>query len=507
MSIVANSFEPLFNTGTIVSSESTSGSILNFGAGYKSISITNLSFNTVSYVKIGVGSITATTADFPILPGAQVTLKKDSIAQTISYITPSGGGRLEIIAGQGHSASGLTTYSLPALDFPFAAQKNTNDIVSGSNLITFTRASTATFVGSNGLIQTAGVDVPRFDHNPTTGESLGLLVEEQRTNLLLRSEEVDNAIWIKAAGTVTIPVVTANQIIAPNGTNTADKIDLPNVTGAGAYSIAYQSPTQAFTTQHTVSCYLRGAVGGEKIWIMWTPNGSTYSRTECILTTSWQRFSVTYTTSISGLQYLQIGVDLRDTTQTAQPAQTFYIWGAQIEEGAFATSYIPTTTAAVTRNADVASITGANFTSFYNQTEGTILVEFGSYGDGGASRNGGIVQIDNGSAANRIGLFAGATTSPVFIVDNSSVNQVYISSGTISPSATSKIAGAYKVNDFARAVNGLSPGTDTSGTVPTVNQMLIGTGSAGVLPLCGTIRRLAYYPRRLSNIELQMITS
>ena len=144
----------------------------------------------------------------------------------------------------------------------------------GNGDITVTRATTATRVNEAGLIEL----VPY--------------------NLLSRSEEFDNASWSKASFIVTIPVVTANQIIAPNGTNTADKIDLPNVTGVGAYSIIYQVPTQAFTTQHTASLYLRGAVGGEKIWIMWTPNGSTYSSTECILTTSWKRFSVTYTTSI-----------------------------------------------------------------------------------------------------------------------------------------------------------------------------------------------------------------
>jgi hypothetical protein len=136
-----------------------------------------------------------------------------------------------------------------------------------------------------------------------------------------------------------------------------------------------------------------------------------------------------------------------------------------------------------------------------------VFAEFGPYGNGGASKNPGIVQIDSGSAANTIRMFCGGSGAPVFAVDTSSVNQVYISSGTgLIPSAISKITGAYKVNDFARAANGSTLGTDSSGTVPTLSQMFIGTGSAGVSELCGTIKRLTYFPTRLSNEVLQRIT-
>ena len=101
--------------------------------------------------------------------------------------------------------------AVPSLDLRFADNKSLVDAVTGASLVTFTRASSGTFVDSAGVIQTASTNVPRFDHNPTTGESLGLLAEEQRANLLLRSEEFDNASWTKTRSSI-----SADSTIAPN---------------------------------------------------------------------------------------------------------------------------------------------------------------------------------------------------------------------------------------------------------------------------------------------------
>ena len=116
--------------------------------------------------------------------------------------------------------------AVPSLDLRFADNKSLVDATTGASLVTFTRASSATYVGSDGLIKSAATDEARFDHNPTTGESLGLLVEEARTNLLLRSEEFDNASWGKTNMTV-----TANAIVSPNGAITADAIFETAATG------------------------------------------------------------------------------------------------------------------------------------------------------------------------------------------------------------------------------------------------------------------------------------
>jgi hypothetical protein len=130
----------------------------------------------------------------------------------------------------------------PTLDLNFAATKRLDP------RIAFTRTSTGTFVGSNGLIQTAVSGAPRFDHNPTTGESLGLLVEEARTNHNTYSEQFDNAAWVKTRSSI-----TSNTIVAPDGTLTGDKL-VEDTTASNTHQISQSASLTAGT--HTYS-YLR----------------------------------------------------------------------------------------------------------------------------------------------------------------------------------------------------------------------------------------------------------
>ena len=192
---------------------------------------------------------------------------------------------------------------------------------------------------------------PRLDYNPTT-------TSYSNQNFALRSEEFDNAYWTKTNSGTTNPVVTANQVLSPTGTLTADKIDFPAVTGVGDFSLLFHQfvyPTELISpiTTYTGSIWLRGAVGGETIWIMQTPNGSTFTRTQCTLTTSWQRFEVA-SNPITTQTYFQIGIDRRDTVggQTAATPQTVYVWGGQMNAGSTATTYTPTTSTAVIGSAN-----------------------------------------------------------------------------------------------------------------------------------------------------------
>jgi hypothetical protein len=316
----------------------------------------------------------------------------------------------------------------PSLDLRFADNKSLVDSVSGQSLVTFTRASSATYTDSTGTLQTATTNAPRFDHNPKTEESLGLLVEEQRTNLLLNSATL-------ATQSVTVTAVAYTLSFYGTGT----------VTLSGTSTAGPAVGSGAFPTRTTLT---------------FTPTAG----------------SLTLTVSGS-------------------------VTSAQLEAGSFPTSYIPTTTAAATRTADVASITGTAFSSWYRQDEGTLFAEFGPYGNGSATKNPGIVQIDNGSTVNRIRIFCGNFITSVYEVTISLVSQAYISSGVLTPSTTNKMSAAYKDNDFARAVNGSAPNADSSGTVPTLSRMLIGTGSAGVTELNGTIRRIAFFPAYLTALQ------
>jgi hypothetical protein len=229
--------------------------------------------------------------------------------------------------------------AVPSLDLRFAENKSLVDAITGAQLVTFTRASSGTFVDSAGVLQTAVTDVPRFDHNPTTGESLGLLVEEARTNLLLRSEEFDNAAWTPPSS---IASVTANAGTAPNGTTTAELI-------AGVSAAAdqiYQTVTVANTTAYTLSYFIKsvdttstriGIFSPPSTWlayvdITWTAGvpstGSTSGSPTNITYTNfgdgWYRCSFTATTATTSYQ-IHFHPDRTNNQKSA------LLWGAQLE--------------------------------------------------------------------------------------------------------------------------------------------------------------------------------
>jgi len=412
----------------------------------------------------------------------------------------------------GDGISAIVSVPPLALDLNFIKNKSLIDDVSGNNLITFSRASTGTFVGSNGLLQTAASGISRFDHNPTTGESLGLLVEEARTNLLLRSEELDNASWTKNTATI-----VANATTAPNGTATADKLvetavndsHWAGVLGLGLTSNIYTVSVYAKAAERTeLSIFIdtsvtrrtqyfnlsTGALGA-------TSGGITSSMQN--LGNGWYRCSITlnaaesllnaaYTTSVSNNSYLGDGTS------------GIYLWGAQLEAGAFPTSYIPTTSATVTRAADLASITGSNFSSWFNPVEGTINID---YRTGLKAANTRVFQINDGSFINTIDCVSATSTGAggSFLITVNSVQ--YGSGGSVGIAARLntifKITGAYKENYVATANNQVG-NLYAEGDTPLpsgLKQVTFGQSNFNSL-LCGHIRRVTYWPIRLPNITV-----
>jgi len=180
---------------------------------------------------------------------------------------------------------------------------------------------------------------------------------------------------------------------------------------------------------------------------------------------------------------------------------------AQVEAGAFATSYIPTTGATVTRALDSAVMTGTNFSSWYNQGVGAFLAEFTTFGNV-SGKNEGIFQVDDGGTGNFVRMFVNNSVAPVFGVTDATVAQAYLSTGTITAGTPAKMAGAFALNDFARSYNGTAVATDNLGTVPaTLNRLVLGSGNGGVTELCGHLKRIAFYAARISNADLQRLTT
>ncbi|TDE37972.1 phage head spike fiber domain-containing protein [Antarcticimicrobium sediminis] len=224
------------------------------------------------------------------------------------------------------------------------------------DLVSFTRASTATYIDSTGTMQTAAIDEPRFDHDPVTHEALGLLVEESRTNLIPHSEDFTDASWgVGSSGTGANPILTSNAGVAPDGTTTADQIIFDKGVGAAGDSYSVIGSNLASTPGGAVekSVWLSTISGTAQVALKSLTSTSEYM--VCNVTTEWQRFTLN-TVPASGSDGLQL--ILRGTYGTSDSA-TLLVWGAQLEVGSTPSSYIPTNGSTVTRAADSVTIPAA----------------------------------------------------------------------------------------------------------------------------------------------------
>jgi hypothetical protein len=399
-----------------------------------------------------------------------------------------------------------------------------------SAVTAYTSTTTQPITNYIPALQTAAAGVARFDHNPITGESLGLLIEEQRVNLSQRSEEFENAYWTANNGSV-----AANAIVSPAGTLTADKYfadatanlhRISTTTGVTASaSTAHTATIYAKQGEHRYLAFGFSASGSEYTCFSFDLQAGTvgqeitavYTNRSAAITpvgNGWYRCQVTATIGTTGSILLMFGGSPTATWANASrgfPSYTgdgysgIFIWGAQLEVGAFPTSYIPTTTAQVTRSADAASMTGANFSSWYRADEGTVYSDYTGIGvvSGKFPR---VYAICDGTQNNSIRRIVDVQFSAnAFSVAVNNATQASLNAGAPTNNTRYLAADAYKVNDFAASVNAGTVGTDTSGSVPVVNRLEIGA-EASTNIFSGHIRKLSYYPRRIANAQLQALT-
>jgi hypothetical protein len=325
------------------------------------------------------------------------------------------------------------------------------------------------------------LNIPRLDYSNGTCPSI--LVEPQRTNLNFPSIPTQSG-----NGTL-----VQNAIISPDGTINANSF-VP-ISNGFIYANAIVTTVQSYT----FSLYLKGTVNGQKVRLTGDSQGSLATLT---LTTEWVRYSVTFT-GVSGNQNFYI---LSGGYLSPSENNLFYFWGWQIEAGSYATSYIPTTSAAVTRNADAIYKTGIS--ALIGQTEGVVFADFvcvnnSSYCDVvsiGTDGTTGVIEIQiDGAASNtlRATYYYGGFVANIPALATLTIGQRY------------KAAFAYKTNDFVFYLNGVQQGTDTSGTV--VSGMsevsLNGYGSSTNNKENALINSAILFPTRLTNAELAQLTT
>jgi hypothetical protein len=341
--------------------------------------------------------------------------------------------------------------------------------------------------------------------------------------LLLRSEEFDNAYWLKSNATI-----TSNTVIAPDGTLTGDKL-VENT--ANATHFIY-SGSQAFVsgTSYTLSVYAKK--GERQYLVLQLPSAAFPSSSNATFDLDSATFNLGAGSPTASITDVGNGVYRCSITKTATSSASsngafiyvtnsasatinaytgdgysgIYIWGAQVEAGAFPTSYIPTVASQVTRSADSASMTGANFSDWYRPDEGSI---YGEYSHASTTTNFPVgISINASSSSNHILLYGNGSVGEQLLVKVNAVAQATLTASPKFPTGVfGKIIGSYKTNDYAVSADGNSAVVDLLGTVPVVSQMNIGSEWNGTLTLNGTIKKIAYFPARLSNEQLEALTS
>jgi hypothetical protein len=349
------------------------------------------------------------------------------------------------------------------------------------------------------------LNIPRLDY--TNGSCPSILVEPQRTNLALSSEDFTNATYWNSTGDM---VTTANQAISPSGLQNADLFF-----DSGSRNKFVSSPVSSYLT---FSCYFKrvdvtnvlitasdfysgdvsatfnlvaltssSAISGD-----WSNNSTKIES----VGNGWYRCSLTALRGAGGS-----GVQYR--IECAEVEKSFYAWGYQLEAGSYATSYIPTTSASVTRNADVISKTGIS--SLIGQTEGTIYAEIDLRNFDTTDQF--IMQLFENSS-NRFGLA---------IYRSGSVNRfqfyqlfggsVQVNINTLASVGVFKLAAAYKLNDYVFYVNGQQIGVNTLASVPAASQLELASSITGTSSFNNRIKSAILFKTRLTNAELAQLTT
>jgi hypothetical protein len=398
----------------------------------------------------------------------------------------------------------------PYLSLQPARYGTLTNIALGDSPLIYSRIGAGTRIGSTGLVESSAADAFRIQHDPITLERLGLLVEEQRTNVLTFSENTNSGFLGLRA------IISSDVIAAPTGTVTADKIVEDSTASASHY--LYRYPAITTNTTYTYSVFLKSAersyaligfnnsIEGNGVRVGVDLNAGTIGAPFVIGSGSgaaasiqsvgngWYRVvlsGIVDTTSTLGLCTIYLATSILTSgtpSYTGNGTSGLYAWGAHLEAGALPLSYIPTTTAQATRGDDILT-----YDSF-SRPIGTIYAEFRNPGIGTR----GIFSANDNTANNRIELSTSGTSMFLTVVSGGTT-QASINAGTFTANALTKVAARIVAGGFAVSLNGAAEVVVNTGTVPTINRLQIGRTQAGDY-LNGTLARLDLFEQPTTGL-------
>jgi len=378
----------------------------------------------------------------------------------------------------------------PSLDLRFALAKKLDP------RITFTRGSSGTYFGPDGLMRTAGVNEPRFDHDPVTGQSLGLFIEESRTNLFTRSD-IEGTVGSQPTnmnlfgpGNGQTAVVSTDVSLGPNGQSakhTRGTFSDSNVGYFGYGSHTLNLPYTASVYVYIPSSQAQNFFGKFIKFQVEAVGASGVVDANVNIVDRWQRVSVTYTpTSATSVSIV--------ARTNANAGSFFYTDCWQLELGASPTSYMPASGGSqFTRSNDFAQMLGTNFSSWYNSSEGTFMV------DCAQPSLSVMCTISDGTVNNRLQLETGTNTRGIRVVYNGAQTT---SSLAYTFNTRQKFISSYTTNTVNYANSGTLRTNIKIPGFPTVNILRIGANVNNALQVNSPIARLTYYPIQLTNQQL-----
>ena len=390
-----------------------------------------------------------------------------------------------------------------------------------SSMTDYTPTTTAAITNYIPVLQTAPINTPRFDFDPVTGESKGLLIEEQQTNLILYSGDLTNAAYTKTN------LTTINSNIAPDGTLSATKL----INNSGAYGFLYQTVSSlSLTAAYTYSVHLKAdELTTARVQVVSGPNSayvdvnlsngtlsapvSSGLNTGTIITSGytyitpvgngWYRVSLAFASTASSASCFVY------STAAGNGFNGFFAWGMQLQATCndnrylyIARSYIPTTSSAATVGWENAIMSGSNFSSWYNTSQGTFLATFKGGGMQSQGTYGRILMAGNFNWAGNGGGFSFS------VYTNLQNPGIYPLTSDFTVNFTNAAFG-YSQNNITQGVGGYISNT-TAGVAmfPLSTNTTLAIGSAiSYYPLNGNIKKITYYPKQFTAAQLQSLTT